>query len=256
MKYYLTILTIILCGFSYSQESKIEQIEIDSKFLNEPRMLTLYIPENFSSSKEYGVIFCTDGQFINEQYRLKLDSLFETQMIAPFVIVGVNSNEEKLPNEVFEYRNYEYLEYLGKGQDSIKSTRFANHLDFFVKEVLDSVVKKMDLKVKNKYFYGVSNGAAFGVQLSKYYPELFSKYILYSSAGAEFDDLKWTSQEYPFFVIAYGNEEPTPLVEESKALSEHLTQNKYQHTISVFNGAHRREDWLKQFIRDILLLRQ
>ena len=252
MKHCFVFLCVLIYNISHGQESEIRQLVTHSKFLNEQRILTIYIPGDFNPSEEYDAIFCSDGQFINEQYKIKLDSLFLIQSIAPFVIIGVNSNETKAPNNYLEYRNYEYLESLS-GEEELLSSRFRNHLNFFVKEVEDSVAAKLNLKIKNKYFYGVSNGAAFGISLSKYYPKFFTKYILYSIMGMEYEDLKWNIPNPPFFIIAYGNQES--LIErDNQALSEYLNENGYKHSIRTYDGGHKREDWLTQFIKDILQL--
>jgi rhodanese-related sulfurtransferase/enterochelin esterase-like enzyme len=232
---------------------KLEHFTFYSKSLKEPRELTVYFPENFTEEKSYNVIFCTDGQFINEQYKRKLDSLFNTKTVNPFVIIGVNSNERMVPNSQFGYRNYEYIENMGNfpNDDSTLNFRFKRHLDFFVNEVDKYVKEKLKLKTGNKYFYGVSNGAGFGITMSKYYPELFSKYIIYSTGGESYENLKWDPEKYPFFIIRCGDKEPEPLIESSKKLSEFLSGRHYEHIFEIYNGGHKREDWMNLFIRDL-----
>ena len=232
------------------EKSKLEHFEFYSKSLEESRELTVYIPENFNSENSYNVIFCTDGQLINEQYKNKLDSIFSAKMLSPFVIIGVNSNEKKIPNSYFEYRYFEYVENQ-ESDDLDLNSRFKRHLNFFVNEVDAFIKEKLELKVSSRYFYGVSNGAGFGVSMSKYYPELFSKYILYSMAGENYENLKWNTKKYPFFIIRYGNEELEPFIESSQKLSQYLSKEHYKHIFESYNGGHKREDWLDLFIKDL-----
>jgi len=250
----MRIFTILVCftiiNFSFGQESRLEHFIFYSKSLEELRDITVYFPKNFAEEYSYNVIFCTDGQFIDGQYKHKLDSIFETKAVVPFVVLGVYSNEKQISNSIFEYRNFEYLEN-SISDNSDLNTRFRRHLTFFVSEVDDYVKNELKLKIDKKYFYGVSNGAGFGVSMSKYYPELFSKYILYSMAGENYKNLKWNGNQYPFFIIRCGDKEPKPFIEGSKKLSKYLTKKHYNHLFEVFNGGHKREDWLNLFIEDI-----
>ena len=239
--------------FCHSQNSRLEHFMFYSKSLDELREICVYFPENYTVDSSYNVIFCTDGQFINEQYQSKLDSVFHFKIVNSFVIVGVHSNEKQIPNSYLEYRNFEYLENSTSDNSDLKS-RFKRHLNFFVHEVDEYVKDELKLKIDNRYFYGVSNGAGFGVSMSKYYPELFSKYILYSMAGENYHKLKWNTNKYPFFIIKCGNEEPEPLIEGSRKLSKYLSKKHYKHLFEIYNGGHKREDWLNLFINDIKIL--
>jgi enterochelin esterase-like enzyme len=241
---------MVIYYFSNCQESKIEHFTFYSKSLEEHRKITVYFPENFRSENNYNAIFCTDGQFINEEYKNKLDSIFVTKNRTPFVIIGINSNEKEVLNSYFEYRNFEYLENM-LSDDPDLSSRFERHMNFFVYEVDEYIKDTLQLRINSKFFYGVSNGAAFGISISKQYPELFSKYILYSIAGGNYKNLKWNSDKYPFFIIRYGRNEPKQLIKNNKAFSKHLSRNHYQHIFKSYNGGHNREDWLNLFIKDI-----
>ena len=241
---------ILISTYCYAEASRIEHFRFYSKALGEFRELTIYIPKDFKSENIYNVIFCTDGQIINEQYKIKLDSILSIKNIIPFLMVGVNSNEKSIPDSYFEYRNFEYIENMPSNNSDL-SSRFERHVIFFVYEVDEYLKQEMQLKIGNKYFYGVSNGAGFGVSISKYYPNLFSKYILYSMASGNYKKLKWNAEKYPFFIIRYGNDEPKPFKKDNKKFSKYLSKNHYQHIFECYNGGHKREDWLNQFIKDI-----
>lgn len=249
MKY---LLFIFLTSYNlFAQQSVLKEIDFRSKYLNESRKVTIYLPEKFNSKNEYNVVFCTDGQFINTDYQNKLDSLFKTKIIKPFVIIGAHSNEKEIPNTYFSYRNYEYVEDFSETDDIDLSNRFQNHLQFFVNELQDSIANKIPLKIKHKYFYGVSNGAGFGVNMAKLYPKMFNKFFVYSIAGEKLNNNKWNNMNYPFFVIRYGDKENSILIENNIAFSEYLKKNNYNYSFEIYSGNHKREDWLKQFIKDV-----
>ena len=249
---FFTFFTNIL-GFSQPNESKLEHFEIYSKSLEELRELTVYLPANFNSENHYNVVFCTDGQLINEQYKQKLDSIISNKIVSPFVIIGVHSNEKQVANSHFGYRNYEYLEnrISGGSDDPDLNTRFERHKNFFVNEVDTFINEELNLKISGKYFYGVSNGAGFGVSLSKFYPELFSKYILYSMAGGYYENLEWNSGKYPFFIIRFGDQEFVSLIKDNKKLSKYLSKKHYKHICESYHGGHDRAAWMEWFIKDI-----
>ena len=258
------ILLLLVAMFSsilvFSQQikykaSQLKHFEIYSKSLEELRKLTVYIPANFNSDSSYNIVFCTDGQFINEQYKIKLDSLFSTKTVSPFVIVGVHSNERQTPNSIIEYRYYEYTEN-HKSNNPDLDTRFTRHLNFFVNEVDKFVNEEFNLKIKNKCFYGASNGAAFGVNVSKYYPELFSKYLLCSTVSANYKNLKWKTKNYPFFIIRYGSKEIEPFIEHNQDFSKYLNKKHYKHIFESYDGGHDRECWMNLFIKDLEKLQE
>ena len=244
------IFFILIYISSNAQQSKIEHYTFFSKSLEEERKITLYFPENFKPENRYNAVFCTDGQMINEYYKNKLDSVFASKSVNPFVMIGVNSNEELLPNSYIGYRQFEYIENEPSDNPDLKS-RFERHLKFFVYEVDEYLTEELNWQISNKYFYGVSNGAGFGVTLSTYYPELFSKYILYSMGGENYKKLKWDPKKYPFFIIRCGNEKLVPFIDCSKKLSKYLSRKHYEHIFEIYNGGHNREDWLNLFIADI-----
>ena len=110
MRFFLTFICMVFYSYSQSQESKLENFIFYSESLEEMRELTVYFPVNFNSDSSYTVVFCADGQFINEQYKNKLDSVYRTKRISPFVIIGVHSNEKETSNPYFTYRYFEYIE--------------------------------------------------------------------------------------------------------------------------------------------------
>lgn len=255
MKTNLIFIVFILMSLTiYSKDSQIIHLNISSKYLNEPRELTVYLPKDFKQGEKYDVIYNTDGQFIGYDLKIKLDSLFSISKSKPFIVIGVNSNEREIPNSQLQYRNYEYVESSADTKNHELGSRFKKHLEFFVKEVGVNVQNQLQFKIGGRYFYGTSNGAGFGVSLSKYYPNMFKTYLLYSVAGENYRNLGWNHKHYPFFIIRYGNMEIEPLIQNNLSLSKYLSKHHYKHIISCYEGTHKKEDWLNLFVKDIELL--
>lgn len=251
MKFLTSLLFLLSFYLVNAQNSEIKKISIHSNSLKENRDLTIYFPENFSSNKKYNVFFMTDGQFLNEDYKIKVDSLIEKKIIPELIIVGVNSNEKDIPNSYFQIRNYEYIENFNDAPDSKFTYRFSNHLDFFINEVNVYIKKELNVKVKRRFFYGVSNGAGFGISLVKKYPKFFKGYILYSVAGANQENIKKSNNDISKIIIRYGDKEAEPLVENNIDLIKFLKANEYNIISSSYIGGHKRIDWLNNFIQDI-----
>jgi enterochelin esterase-like enzyme len=234
-----------------STESKIVIDTIFSTNLNEPRLISTYLPKGYTKEKTYPVIYSTDGQIIIDSYSKDLDSVIENKTIREFIFVGVHSNENKVPNTDFEYRNFEYIKGLADEKDTLLNACFANHHKFFSEEVIKYIEQKYSVaKTKNnKHFYGMSNGAGFGVSLGAENPNLFSNYLCFSMAGGSYENLKWTESNSPHYYLSYGSEEPFPLVMAIKEFDEFLTHKNYTHTLHIYNGGHNRGNWKNEFLR-------
>jgi enterochelin esterase-like enzyme len=231
-------------------ESRIKIDTIFSTNLEESRLISTYLPKGYTKEKTYPVIYATDGQIVVDSYKQSVDSIIENKIIPEFIFVGVHSNETNVPNSGFSYRNYEYVKGWADEKDTLLNARFYKHYDFFTKEVLNFIQQKYSVtkEKKNRFFYGVSNGAGFGVTLGSENPNLFSIYICFSMAGGNYENLKWTNYNSPYYYLAYGNEEPYPLVIALEEFDQFLTQNNHDHSLHIYDGGHDRKKWESEFL--------
>lgn len=236
-------------------ESKIVIDTIFSTNLNEHRFISTYLPKGYTKSKTYPVIYSTDGQIIVDPYSKALDSIIATKVIPEFILVGVYSNEKKVPNSDSGCRNFEYIkgwaEEWADENDTLLNSRFSNHFKFFSKEAINFIEKKYSVaKSKNeRHFYGVSNGAGFGVTLGSENPDLFSNYLCFSMVGGNYENLKWTKSNFPYYYLSYGSEEPVQFIIASKKFDKFLTKKKFKHSLSIYDGGHDRKKWKKEFLK-------
>jgi enterochelin esterase-like enzyme len=214
-------------------------------------LISVYLPKNYTKGITYPVIYSTDGQVIIDSYKKDLDSILEKKSIPEFVFVGVHSNEKKVSDSNFSYRNYEYIKGWADKKDTLLNARFFNHYSFFLNEVISYTEQKYSVSRKKdeRSFYGTSNGAGFGVTLGSENPDIFSNYICFSMAGGNYTNLKWTSSNHPYYYLSYGNEEPFPLVIAIKEFDEFLRQKKYLHSLNIYKGGHDKEKWKKEFLK-------
>lgn len=230
-------------------ESKLIVDTIFSHHLNENRLLSIYLPKGYQESKVYPVVYAADGQIIVESYKKKLDSLIDNKTLSEFILIGVHSNEKKVPNEMWEYRNYEYNKDWIDKTDSVFGERYINHYKFFTQEVIEHAEHKyaVSTNYEDKIFYGASNGAGLGVSIGAENPLLFKHYICLSMAGGVYEDLIWTEINQPYYYLSYGDKEPFPLTIGVKEFDEFLSKNKYKHELSTYDGGHDRNMWEKEF---------
>lgn len=232
------------------KDSKVVHISIDSKSLGENRKLDVYLPKGYKKGVHYSIVYCADGQIVVNAYKAGIDSLIEHGIIPPILVVGEYSNEKKTQNRNLEYRNYEYVnreEDVSTDESELKG-RFANHYDFFTKEMIGFVEDRYGL-TNNRIFYGTSNGAGFGVSISAKEPALFKKYICMSMAAGDYEANNWSNQQAPYFYLAYGVAEPFPLVLETTGFDEFLTKEKIHHKLTTYEGGHQRQYWQVEFMK-------
>ncbi|WP_320052761.1 alpha/beta hydrolase-fold protein [uncultured Acetobacteroides sp.] len=224
---------------------------LQSRYMNEPRVICIYLPKDYSDSVQYPVVFATDGQIIADgHYRALLDSMIDRKIIPPVILAGAYSNDKPVPVNL-SYRNYEYVETLKSADPKLKDL-LVNHIGFFTKELIPYIEARYSISKErgSRFFYGVSNGAGFGITLSKLHPELFSELICFSPLGEEVKSIRWRSGVSPTLHIAYGSNEDFAF-DKYLALLKKLKKEKYSYTAIVYNGGHERLKWEKEFVREL-----
>ncbi len=224
---------------------------IHSKYLNEDRLVSVYLPPNYDKHKIYPVIFATDGQIIDNLYREALDSVINGGKLSGVIIIAAFSNEKQIDKENYTYRQAEYI----KGwADNVYENIFYNYLNFFAIELIKYAEQtyKISVDKSSRYFYGCSNGAGFGVTLSVEKPELISNYICFSMAGGKYSNLKQGVNNYPYIYLFYGDKEPPPLTMQIDEYDKYLLDKGYDHKLTVYKGGHDREIWRKLFIEHLI----
>ena len=241
-----------------TSESQYYTDSIYSKHLSEYRKHNIYLPKGFDKSKEYSIIYATDGneKIENNAEKRMLDSLINNKLIRPVIYVASHNNNKKA-QEVVDYntkksfydtyRTYEYTEFnVVDPPNADLEARFKNHMLYFKDEFIPAIEATLQTGTKkvNRLFYGYSNGAGFGINFLNKNPGIINTFICFSTLGSNYKNLAWDEKiKYPNLYIEYGNKEPVFFVRETESVIKNyeITNSFYQ--FQTFEGGHEKEKW-------------
>jgi enterochelin esterase-like enzyme len=246
-------------------ESQYFTDSIYSKSLSEYRKHNIYLPKGFDSKKNYPIVYATDGFTINENSFLKksLDSLIENNLIKPIIFIESHCNIKIADSTSSTFAdgrkvklNFRNFEYVNNDSDTQElkhlSNRFKNHMFYFENELIISIEKKLYQKKlkKDRFFYGYSNGAGFGMELLNRNTELIGTYLCFSTFGGGIKTNTWKKEiKYPSLYMIYGSKEPDFLKEESQIMKKmYLDSNSFAE-IRSFEGGHDYKIWNQELIK-------
>ena len=242
---------------------------IYSTSLSEYRKHNVYLPLNFNKRKKYPIIYVTDGNAISSDDLLKntLDSLIGNKIIKPVVLIESFSNHKIADSSgtfgdgkkvYLQYRNFEYINnYQNVTPNPLLENRFKNHMTYFKDELISSVEGKLTGKIKRKdrYFYGYSNGAGFGLSLLNTHPDLIGTYLCFSAFGGDVQTNNWNKDvHYASLYLKFGKNEPPFLKEDADFLQAKYADLNAFIDIEEFDGGHDWKKWNKGFIETVLKL--
>jgi len=242
-------------------ESKLYADSIYSEYLSEYRKHNIYLPKNFNKNKRYPIIYATDGSEINgEGFFFKeslkaLDSLINNNAINPVIFIASYSNKKIISKEDFiGLRNYEYG-YVKptRIEDSLFVDRFKKHIFYFKDELITKIERQFNqnLNKEDRYFYGSSAGAGFGISLLKAYPNKIGTFLCFSAYCGDIKSSAWkVGARYPKLYFQYGSEEPY-LKEDADFLKSKYKELNIYSEIKEFEGGHDYKIWDKEFIKTI-----
>ena len=227
------IYVLLIVSLFISCKSNKITVETDSKYytdsiysnsLSEYRKHNIYLPKGFNPNINYPIVYATDGNDIkgNNFIKKPLDSLIKNNIIKPIIYIESHSNNiiadststtlDDGTKVKLQFRNFEYVDNDSYTQDlKHLSNRFKNHMFYFENELISNVEKKLNQSntKENRYFYGVSNGAGFGMSLLNKHPELIGTYLCFSTFGGDIQTNTWKKDFiYPNLYLIFGIQEP------------------------------------------------
>jgi enterochelin esterase-like enzyme len=280
MKNIILILSLICLGLtiiSFKSKNQISHLEsqfytdsIYSNHLLEYRKHNIYLPKDFNKHKKYPILYATDGAEIKDTsfYKRLLDSLINNQIIQPILMVVSHSNNKIADSTsqtrgdgtkvYLQYRNFEYVDTQPiRVEDSLLVDRFENHLLYFKNELIPKVEHQFNqnLDKEDRYFYGVSNGAGFGLSLLHSYPDTIGTYLCFSIFGGAIQSKTWKDHiQYPRLYLEYGSQEPNFLKEDAEFLKSTYKNLNLFSEIHEFKGGHDYKKWNEKFTEIICKL--
>lgn len=255
---------MISCKPNKSMAQSESQFLIDSiysKHLSEYRKHNVYLPAGFDVEKQYPIMYATDGNSSITAHKNLLDSLISNKIIKPLIFVASFSNHKIADSTsttagngdkvYLSYRNFEYVDRKPtRIEDSSLVTVFQNHKYYFKDELIVQIEEKynQDLERDDRYFYGVSNGAGFGVSLLNSNPETIGTYICLSTFGDYISSYEWDSSlKYPDLYLRYSDEETLFLGPDADLLKSKYDELEDFIEVKEFEGNHSNEYWKIQF---------
>ncbi len=185
---------------AHDLQGRVHLQTIDSKYLDAPRDIAVYVPPGFDSARKYPVVYLADGD-------LRLDTPFLIEplilngTLPPMVLVELWNGKSKSDPDL---RAQEYLEDWPNGGGI-----FLKHESFLLKEVMPYVEQNFGASTdpRDRIVTGFSSGSAWAIAMGKRHPRMFPNIIAQSLVwkGAEkgLDD----NQSVRFFLTA-GTLEP------------------------------------------------
>jgi predicted alpha/beta superfamily hydrolase len=104
----------------------------------------------------------------------------------------------------------------------------------------------------NRYFYGVSNGAGFGMSLLNSNPEVIGTYFCFSTFGGDIESNSWNKKIiYPNLYLKYGSDEHFFLKNDAAFLKVKYKKTHSFLEVKEFKGGHNNLYWNQEFIEII-----
>ena len=177
MKFF-KIIFLFFCSFLLSQEKKDfkigEILELDSKILNEKRILNINLPQEFNPEERYDVIYLLDGSASEDFLHVSgLVQFFNLQFKMPkTIIVGIANIDRK--------RDFTFPTTIENDKKAYPTTGGSEKfIEFLEKELLPFIDQKYKTTDK-KYVIGQSLGGLLASEILIKKPQLFNQYIITS----------------------------------------------------------------------------
>lgn len=170
----------------------------DSRFMREPRRLTVYRPAGWTAAQAWPVIYMADGQFL-EPYIQDVDALIAAGRLRPLLIVGMWSGEAGPYS-----RPQEYVEGYEDG-----ARRYRNFRRFFLEEVMPKAEAEYGAATlrEERMLSGWSDGGAWALGVGLQEPSQFGRIAAFSVSSPNGAGRSGYAKR-PALFLASGEDEP------------------------------------------------
>lgn len=155
-----------------------ETVAINSKILNEDRLLNIYLPYGYSadSIKKYPVIYLLDGtadeDFIHISGLVQFGSYPWINMIPETIVVGISNIDRK--------KDFTYPTNNVKDKEDFPTTGGSENFINFIEKELQPFISKNYNITTTKTIIGQSLGGLLATEILFKKPDLFDNYIIVS----------------------------------------------------------------------------
>lgn len=176
--------------FAFSQKNKSKNIEtskpfvlgvideIQSKELNEKRILNIYLPEGYNPAEDtkYPVIYLLDGSadedFIHISGLVQFNSFEWINQVPKSIVVGIATVDRK--------RDFTFPTTIEKDKTRFPTTGHSDPFIAFIEKELQPFIEKKYKTSDSKTIIGQSLGGLLGTEILFKKPTLFNKYVIVS----------------------------------------------------------------------------
>lgn len=147
---------------------------INSDILREERILNIYLPDGFDSSKTYPVIYLLDGSFNEDLLHITGLVQFFNMMfpMPPCIVVGIANIDRK--------RDFTFPTTVKKDKEAFPTTGGSAAFIRFIEEELQPYVSSTYKVNSTRYLIGQSLGGLLATEILLTKPSLFSHYFIIS----------------------------------------------------------------------------
>ena len=153
---------------------KVETIQ--SKVLNEERILNIYLPVEYDATKEYPVIYLLDGSanedFIHIAGILQYGNYEWVNMVSKSILVGISNVDRK--------RDFTFPTTIEKDKKDYPTTGESEKFISFLEKELQPFIKTKYKATNSKTIIGQSLGGLLATEILYKKPTLFTNYIIIS----------------------------------------------------------------------------
>lgn len=176
--------------FAFSQKNKSKNIEtskpfvlgvideIQSKELNEKRILNIYLPEGYNPDEatKYPVIYLLDGSadedFIHISGLVQFNSFEWINQVPKSIVVGIATVDRK--------RDFTFPTTVENDKTRFPTTGHSDQFIAFIEKELQPFIEKKYKTNDSKTIIGQSLGGLLGTEILLKKPALFNKYVIVS----------------------------------------------------------------------------
>ena len=212
-----------------------ETVTLHSQILNEDRILNIYLPHNYSTSKKYPVIYLLDGSidedFIHIAGLVQFGSFSWIDIIPETIVVGISNVDRK--------RDFTYPTHNKKDKKDFPTTGKSETFMNFIEKEVQPFVDKNYATSSFKTLIGQSLGGLLATEILFKKPDLFDNYIIASpslwwddESLLEFSPLNYQSKKSIYVCVG---KEGEVMERTAKQLHKKLNSSKKENTTLYFS---------------------
>ena len=150
--------------------------ELQSKQLNEKRVLNIYLPEGYNDTTQYDVVYLLDGgadeDFIHVAGLFQFNHFAWIDRVPKCIVVGIVNTDRK--------RDFSYPTKVEADKKKYPTTGGSEKFIAFIEKELQPYIEKKYKTTGSKMIIGQSLGGLLATEILLKKPALFNKYIIIS----------------------------------------------------------------------------